>query len=638
MENVTNLPLSISSTMRKCLAPITKVLLVIGGIATLAMLAITVANVIARKAMSAGVPGNMELVEQAMILVVFCTLAYTELKRGHVRVTFLTDLFPHKLQDILVLMTQMVTLVIVSVIGWQMAVEAKQLLLQHAATGVLGMPQWPFAAVASLAFILFSLGVLANTLEDLGKMAAKGSSYAWFIPGIVIGSFLLASSLWPHVLLPAGIGDVSWGGWAILLLFVLLFLGAPIGVCMGIATLWGFSYLGGASSGLAAISRVPLSAASTYEWSTMPMFTIMGILVADIGLAGDVYNCFYKLFGSIPGALASATTCACGVFAAMVGDSMSSVMAMSKIALPIMKTHHYDDALATGCIASGGTYGILIPPSLGFIIYGLMSQESIGALFMAGLIPGIILVILTVIMTEIRCYRNPALGPPGLPTTAKEKIVSLKGLWAPAILFIIVIGGLYMGLFTPTEAGAVGGFLAIIIGLGIRRLTVKKFNTAVFETLDLMSKMFFIFFFAIAFTKFLAASKIVYWLGSLVVLFGGGSYWITLILIIVLYFALGCVMNALPVLIMTLPVVLPLAIGCGYNLIWLGVLVVIMAEVGMLTPPVGMNVFGMASTCDVPMATIFKGVTPYWLVMLVTLVIIIIFPQISLWLPNLMYK
>jgi tripartite ATP-independent transporter DctM subunit len=628
----------ISDALRRYLDPVSKLLLAIGGAATVAILVITVSNVLLRKLAHSGVPGNIELVELAMLPVVFCSLAYAEIRKGHVRVTFLVDRFPKKAQDVIYFGALIVTLLITAVIAWEIAVETRHLMTEHAITGLLSIPRWPFAAIVSFAFFIFSLAVLINILEQVGKMTAGGSgNYAWLIPGLIVGVFLLITSYWPQALLPAGIGELVFGGWAIILLFGLLLLGAPIGVCMGMATFWGFAYLAGPSAGASAISRVPLTAASTYTWSVLPMFVWMGIIVASIGLATDIYNSFYKLFGGVRGGLASATTCASGAFAAMVGDSLTSVMAMSRIALPSMRERHYDDGLATGSIAAGGTLGILIPPSLGFIIYGLMAEESIGRLFTAGILPGILLIILTVLMTTARCQLNPKLGPSGGPTTFKEKIISLKGLWAPAILFLVIMGGLYTGFFTPTEAGAVGAFVAIMIGLSLRKLSVKHFFDSLGETMFLQAKMFFIFFFALAFTKFLALSEIVYSLGNLVTIFGGGSYWITLALIIVLYFVLGCLMNALPVLIMTLPVVLPLASAVGFNFIWLGVLLVIMAEVGMLTPPVGMTVYGMAGACDVPMATIFKGVVPYWITMLVCIVIIIFFPQISLFLPTLMY-
>jgi tripartite ATP-independent transporter DctM subunit len=629
--------LSVSNALRKSLEPVSRLFLVIGGLATFAILVITVVNVFMRKMVRLGVPGNIEIVELLMFLVVFCTLAYTELRKGHVRVTFLVGRFPPSVQDFIFFATQMVTLLIIAIIAWRIGMESQYLMLENAVTGVLGIIRWPFAAIVCLAFVLFSLCVIVNILEHVGKMMTAGRKYVWLVPGFILFGFLMVTSVWPEVLLPGGISDVAFGGWALLVLFGLLFLGAPIGVCMGMATLWGFAYLAGANAGFIAISRVPLTAASTYTWSVLPMFVWMGIIVASIGLAEEIYASFYKLLGGVPGGLASATTSSSGAFAAMVGDSLTSVIAMSRIALPSMRARNYDDGLATGSIAAGGTLGILIPPSLGFIIYGIMAEESIGRLFMAGVIPGIIMVVLTVAMTTIRCYRNPRLGPAAGSTSFKEKLVSLKGLWSPAILFIIIMGGLYTGFFTPTEAGAIGAFIAIIIGLSLRRLSLRKFIDSLHDTMDLQAKMFFIFFFAIAFTKFLALSKIVYELGNLVGVFGAGSYAITLVLIIVLYFALGCLMNALPVLIMTLPMIIPLANAVGFDMIWLGVVLVIMAEVGMLTPPVGMNVYGMASACDVSMGTIFKGVVPYWLTLLVGLVIIILFPAICLVLPAMMY-
>jgi len=627
----------VSDELRRYLDPVTKGYLYIGTAATVVILVLTVANVFSRKAVHIAVPGALEMVELAMFAVVFCTLAYTELRKGHVRVTLLIDKFSPTVQDAIFMGTGVVTLAIASIIGWQIIIETQRVLLEGAITGVLGIPRWPLVALVSSAFILFGLSILVNILEHLGKMVARGTrNYVWLVPGIVVTAALLATSFWPDALLPAGIGKMAFGGLALLVLFALLFLGTPVAICMGAATLWGFAYLGSVSGALSAISRIPLSSASTYIWSVVPMFVLMGIIVAKIGIAEELYTSFYKLFGRLRGGLAAATTGASTAFAAMVGDSLTSVMAMSRIALPSMLTRKYDAGLATGSIASGGTIGILIPPSIGFIIYGIMAEESIGKLFMAGILPGLLLSALVIAMTLLRAKRNPALGPAGGSTTVREKMVALKGLWSTVVLFGVVMGGLYSGFFTPTEAGAIGAFAAIIMGLSFRRLSMRKFLASLQDTMDLLSRMFVIFFFAIAFTTFIAISGIASGLSEAVQVFGGGSQLITLALILLLYLGLGCVMNALPVLIMTLPVILPLARAMGFDFIWLGVLLVIMAEVGMLTPPIGMNVYAMSSTCDVPMATIFKGVLPYWITKLVGLVILVFLPQICLFLPSLM--
>ncbi len=632
-------PSKASNELRRYLDPVTKGYLYIGMATGLVILVLTVANVFSRKAMHIAVPGALEMVELAMYAVVFCTLAYTELRKGHVRVTILIDKFSPTAQDAILMGTEVVTLAITSIIGWQVIIETQRMLLEGAITGLLGIPRWPLVALVSSAFILFGLSILVNILEHLGKIVARGTrNYMWLVPGIVVSAALLATSFWPEALLPAGIGKMTFGGLALLVLFALLFLGTPVAICMGAATLWGFAYLGSVSGALTVISRIPLSSASTYIWSVVPMFVLMGIVVAKIGVAEELYNSFYKLLGGLRGGLAAATTGASAAFAAMVGDSLTSVMAMSRIALPAMLTRKYDEGLATGSIASGGTIGILIPPSLGFIIYGIMAEESIGKLFMAGILPGILLAVLVIVMTLIRAKRNPALGPAGGSTTLREKVVALKGLWSTVVLFGLVMGGLYSGFFTPTEAGAVGAFAAIIMGLSFRkhRLSWRMFLDSMEDTMGLLSRMFIIFFFAVAFARLIAISGIATGLSEAVRVFGGGSQLITLALILLLYLGLGCVMNALPVLIMTLPVILPVARAMGFDFIWLGVLLVVMAEVGMMTPPIGMNVYAMSSTCDVPMATIFKGVVPYWTTKLVGLVILVFLPQISLFLPSLM--
>lgn len=627
----------VSYALKRHIEPVSILFLGIGGAATVVILVLTVVNVFGRKIANVGVPGTIEMVELAMLTVVFCTLGYTELRKGHIRVTVLTDKFSLRAQDAIFMATEVLALAITCVITWQMIGETQRLVVEKSMTGVLNIPWWPFVVVVSLAFILFSLSILVNLLEHLGKMVASGTrNYVWLIPGIMVTAGLLATSFWSDALLPAGIGEFTFGVLALLVLFALLFFGAPIAITMAAATFWGFAYLATPSGGLCAIARAPLTGASTYIWSVVPLFVLMGTLVAKIGLAEDIYHSLHKLLGGLRGGLASATIAASGAFAAMVGDSLSSLMALSRIALPSMRAHKYDDALATGAIASGGTIGILIPPSIGFIIYGIMAEESIGRLFIAGLLPGILMVGLLIAMVTVRCYRNPALGPAGGSTTLREKLVSLKGMWSVVVLFGLVMGGLYLGFFTPTEAGAIGAFASIIIGLSFRRFSVRKFIDSLQDTMNLLAKMFFIFFFAIALSNFIAISRMPIALAGFIGALGGESLLLTLILILLLYLGLGCIMNALPALIMTLPMVLPLARAAGIDFIWLGVLLVIMAEIGMLTPPIGMNVYAMAGACDVPMSTIFKGVVPFWVAMLALVAILVAFPQIALWLPSLM--
>ena len=409
-----------------------------------------------------------------------------------------------------------------------------------------------------------------------------------------------------------------------------------IGAAMAMVAFWGMAHLVSPGAGLALLGMTSQSVASNYVWSVGPLFMLMGLFVANAGFSKDIYKSAYKWLGHSPGGLASATISACGAFAAVVGDSLTGVVTMGTIGLPEMRKYKYDIKLATGSICAGGTIGILIPPSLGFIIYGIIVEESIGKLFIAGIIPGIILTVSMILSVYVRCRINPELGPRGPITPFREKLISLKDCFGVAFLFLLVIGGIYFGFFTPTEAGAIGAFGALVIGLAMGRFNFRNFSEAVISAIGLAAMIFFIFIYAIAITQFLAVTQLPILLAGYVAGLETPRYF-TLCLILFSYLILGCVMNALPVVILTLPIIYPTISALGFDSIWFGVLLVMMVEIGQITPPIGMSVFGMSGVApDVPMYTIFRGVFPFWLVMLAVVALVILFPQLALFLPNLM--
>lgn len=367
------------------------------------------------------------------------------------------------------------------------------------------------------------------------------------------------------------------------------------------------------------------------------MFAFLGLIASSIGFGKDIYGTAYKWLGHLPGGLAAATVAGCGAFAAIVGDSTTGVVTMSTISYPEMKARRYNVRLMTGCICAGGAIGILIPPSLGLLVYGIITEQSIGKLFLAGFLPGILETLAMILFIYVVCRRKPQLGPPGDATSFREKIRSLKNAWHVVTLFVLVLGGIYTGIFTPYEAAAIGSFTVIIIGVFTKRLNFKKFSNGLIEASKMTAMLMFIFVYANALGQFLTVSQIPVTLANFVIGLEVHRYG-TLIAIFVLYFLLGCVMNVLPAMILTLPIIFPTIVGLGFDPIWFGVLVTITLEIGVLTPPIGMNVFAMSGIVkDVPIYTMFRGVLPFWVVMLFVLLILILFPQISLVLVNLMH-
>lgn len=418
-------------------------------------------------------------------------------------------------------------------------------------------------------------------------------------------------------------------------LLILLCAGMWIGFAMMLVGFLGFAYLASFDAALGVLATVPYSTVSQYVIAVVPLFLLMGAIVSNTGIGADLYHTGYKWLGRMPGGLAMATICACAGFAAICGSSMATAATVGKVALPEMERFKYDPKLATGCTASGSTLGILIPPSLAFIAYGILTEQSIGALFMAGIIPGLLLSALFILTIFILTKRHPQIGPAGPKTTFREKVISLKYTWAIFLLFILVIGGIYVGIFTPSEAGAIGAFGAIIVTVVGRRFTLKGFSTALLEAGQICAMVMLLFIGAMIFMRFLAISKLPFELASFIeglnfhpyVIFG---------VIVVFYIILGMFMDVMSAVVLTIPIIYPAAMSLGFDPIWFGVVTVIIIEMGLITPPVGMNVFVLSSVTDVPLRTIYRGVFPFVLAMIFCIILITIFPRLVLFLPGIM--
>ncbi len=605
-------------------------------VAVIASVLLVVTEVTLRSLLKVTLPGTIEVISFLLIIIFFGAMPYCEINKKNIRVDILVNSFSPTARLVTTLCGNLIALGIISIISWQSVEQGMFSLNTGLITGMLRVPIWPFAILTAVFMALFSLAVLANSLEYLGELIGSGSKNClWLIPGIIATLALFGMSLWPGIFLPVKIEPYVFGVIAILLLFLLIFLHVHIGAAMAIVTLLGMNYLSVQGAGLTLLGMTSQTTASNYIWSVAPLFLWMGFLVAAAGFSRDLYRTAYTWLGRLPGGLASATVAACGAFSAVVGECTTGVLTMSSIALPQMKAYKYDSKLATGSLCAGSSIGILIPPSLGFIVYGMLVEQSIGRLFIAGIIPGIILTLLFILYVSIRCRINPRLGPAGPATTFREKVISLKYSWGVLILFLVVMGGIYLGIFTATEAGAIGAFGALVIGLSMRRLTFKTIIGSAMTGVQMGSMIFFIFIYAISITQFFALTQLTTALAELISGLAVHRY-VILSLILLMLLILGCLMNALPVIILTLPIIYPTVIALGFDPIWFGVLIVIMVQVGTLTPPIGVTVFAMAGVSDVPMYTIFRGVLPFWVLILSVVAILAAFPQITLFLPNLM--
>ena len=427
----------------------------------------------------------------------------------------------------------------------------------------------------------------------------------------------------------------------IFIMVIIFFSRMPVAYVMGMIGYLGFTILISGKGGLNLLSRNIYDVFSSYGLTTIPLFVLMGQLAFNSGISHRLYNTGYKWLGSTRGGLAMATVSACTAFGAVCGSSPATAATMATVGLPEMKRYKYADELSTGSVASGGGLGMIMPPSVVLIVYGILTEQSIGALFVAGIFPAILVTILFIISIYIICTISPEQGPPGDHFTWKEKIKSLLGMGETLAVFILVIGGMFIGLFTPTEAAAVGAFGMLVVSILRKQLTWKGFVNALYESLGTSCMVMMLIAGAVIFGKFLAVTRIPFDIATWVSGFNLPSF-IVIGIVIGIYFIGGCFMDALAFVTLTVPIFFPVVMALGYDPIWFGVIIVMVTEMGVITPPVGINVyvvFGVARRVigEVPLESIFKGIFPFLLAIIVGVIILIIFPQIILILPNLMY-
>ncbi len=421
-------------------------------------------------------------------------------------------------------------------------------------------------------------------------------------------------------------------------LVILLAMGMNIGLTMLAVGFTGFAYIVGIEAAMGLLKTVPFTNSANYALTVIPLFVLMGQFAFRSGMSEELYNSAHKWLCRLPGGLACATLGACAAFAAICGSTAATAATMGTVALPEMKRHGYDTGLSTGSIAAGGTLGILIPPSTGFILYGIIAEQSIGRLFAAGVFPGLVLVTLYILTVVVLVKRNPNLAPFTENFTLLEKIQSLKGIIGVLFLFVFVIGGMFSGLFTANEAAGAGAFIALVLMALRKKLTWQNFSLAIKHTVLTTSMIFLILIGAYVFGYFLAVTKIPVTLAAFVESLSVSRY-IILLFVIVIYIILGCIMDSLAMVMLTVPIFLPIVVGLGFDPVWFGVVAIMVMEQGLITPPVGLNVYIIAGVADgVPLPVIFKGVAPFILSILSAIVIMIIFPQIALFLPNLFYN
>jgi tripartite ATP-independent transporter DctM subunit len=420
------------------------------------------------------------------------------------------------------------------------------------------------------------------------------------------------------------------------LLFLLL-IGLPIAFSLMLTGFLGISYLTSVKAALPLMARTVYESSSHYPYTIIPLFIVMGSYAEITGISSDLYNTFDKWLRRLPGGLGMATIASIAGFSAISGSSIASSAAFGKVAYPEMRRFNYSPRLAAGTVAAGATIDFLIPPSLGFVIFGMLTEQSIGKLLISGMIPGLILAgaFMGILYVWVKFNPHSALSSPE-GVSWKEKLSALKGIWETVVIFLLVFGGIYTGLFTPTEAAGVGATLLFLMALVKKRLDRRILLISLLEAVRVSVMVLFLVAGANVFSYFLALStipmKVSIWIAGLAV-----SKYVILILIVLIYLFLGCFLDAISMMILTLPVIFPVALNLGFDPIWFGVVCVLMMGAGLITPPMGLCVYTVASIAkDAPLEEVFKGALPFLVAILFVTFLITLYPQIALFLPSMM--
>lgn len=418
-------------------------------------------------------------------------------------------------------------------------------------------------------------------------------------------------------------------------LFALMMLRVPVGIAMGTVGVLGFGYvIGDIGPALKILAQSPIRTATDAEFAVIPLFLLMGAFASSSGMSRELFRASNTFLGHFRGGLGIATIAACGGFAAICGSSVATAATFSKVAYPEMRQYGYPQSFATGVIAAGGSLGIMIPPSTVFAVYGLITEQDIGKLFIAGVVPGILAIAMYILTINVIALARPGYLPKTPRHSWAERRDALRDIWAVVLLFFFIIGGLYAGIFTATEAAGMGAAGAFIIAVLRRKLSREEFMRSLIESLRTSASVFTILIGALIFGYFLTVTQVPQRLTEFLTGLGLGPYGV-LVLILLMYLVLGCIMDAMAMIILTIPIVFPVIKALGFDPIWFGVIIVMTVELGLIHPPVGMNVFVIKSVIkDVKLSTVFYGVMPFVLTDIIRLAILILFPILATWLPS----
>jgi tripartite ATP-independent transporter DctM subunit len=596
------------------------------------------ADVVLRYVFDRPLPAGQVIVQVALVFVVFSGVAYVQLKGNHITVDVISSRLPPGAARVVNAIISPISIGVAGVLVWRGVINTLELIGTGAVSNVCEIPWAIPAAVIPFCCALLLIVLLRDFLSKLveaGKLHLGG--HIWLLMLGTPTMIIILLALWMQGVIP-GPNPVMVGIIGVVVSFGFIFLGMPIALALVMIGFVFIGYLVAPEPGFSVAGTALFWHAADYNWTVVALFILMGAFIMHFGLGTDAYDTAYKWLGHFPGGLAMATVGASTALASVVGDPISSTATIAGVALPEMKKYKYDQGLATGVTCAGATLGPMIPPSVPLIIYGILAEESIGRLFIAGIIPGLMLAFGFGAVIYTQCRRNPELGPAGERASWSARLLSLKGGGPILLLFLIVIGGIYAGAFSPMEGGGIGAFMTFVIALLMGRITWRNFWVALFEGGKLIAMILFMVACALVFGHLLAASN----LTTMLVEFVEGlpvSPLMVMAVIMLLFLLLGCVMDAPVLLLLTVPILAPVAVALHFDLIWFGVLLVLMTNLGMITPPYAMIIFllrGLAP--DIPIGTMYRGILPFVLSTLAVAILILFFPALTTWLPNVLMR
>jgi len=608
----------------------------ISTLSLLAMCAPTVIDVVSRMAFSRSVPGAIELVEFSLITMVFAGFGYVQDRRAHIRVTLLTEYLNPAVGKLMDMVACISSSLLICLMAWSLFKLGLARFDSNEASPQLAIPLYGFTFFTCIGLLFLVLSLIANAMECIADSVRGGKNYLILLAllisiGLATLPFLCRGTAFSENLFVFGLSGMAF-------LMVLILLGVHMGYAM---TLVGFigmiSIYPSLTPPMEMLGRAAYSTSATYTFSVVPMFVLMGELAKHSGISRDLFTACSVWLGRTPGGMLVASIGGCAGFAAVAGDSMATAVTMGSVALPEMKKKDYDSATACAALAAGGTLGILIPPSTGFIFYALVTETSIGQLFMAGVVPGLVLTGFFMVYAIILAMRHPELAPAGQRYSLEEKLRTSMGIFPMLGLILLVLGGILAGWFSPNEGGAVGAAGTMLYATVRRRLTWASFIESLRSSAQVTATCLLILIGVGLLGYFFAATGLPYELADIVVGWDTNRY-VILLGVVILYLILGCMLSVTPMILLTLPAIFPSIMALGFDPVWFGVCVVILMECGQITPPVGINVFAMSiMVSDIPMAAIFRRIVPYFFLMLFMVLLLTVFPQLALWLPGILF-